>query len=287
MNVFLGCNDSGKSNLLKALNLFFNNKTDRDTNFDFKSDFCHFAKIPNKTAPEIKIELTLAPPSSFKDSRNIVWRKKWREGFSSEFEDKMFVPPSPNTHINNSSKIWAKKIRFRYVPAMKGDNYFPHLLGELHNTMAISIDADLKDASAKFVKTITEHTSSMMSSLDDQLHLGSRIQLPENLSSLFEVLDFGTNHNGSTVSVNKRGDGVKIRHVPSILAFLHDEENRVRTRGSVKVNTIWGYEEPENNLELSAAFLKVMNYNVSLPRYKCLFQPILLHFTALKIGMTE
>jgi energy-coupling factor transporter ATP-binding protein EcfA2 len=256
MNVFSGCNDSGKSNLLKALNLFFNNKTDHDTDFDFKSDFCHFAKIPNKTAAEIKIELTLSPPSTYKDPRDIVWRKKWREGFSDEFEDRMFVPPSPSTQVHNSSKNWAKKIRFRYVPAMKGDNYFPHLLRDLHNTMAISIDSALKGASAKFVKTITENTSSMMSSLDDQLHIGSRLQLPENLSSLFEVLDFGTNHNGSTVSINKRGDGVKIRHVPSILAFLHEEENRVRTRGAVKVNTIWGYEEPENNLEFSSAFSK-------------------------------
>ena len=53
MNVFSGCNDSGKSNLLKALNLFFNNKTDHDTEFDFNNDFCHFAKVPNKTASEV------------------------------------------------------------------------------------------------------------------------------------------------------------------------------------------------------------------------------------------
>ncbi|MDN3558521.1 ATP-dependent nuclease [Vreelandella neptunia] len=256
MNVFSGCNDSGKSNLLKALNLFFNNQTDHNTNFDFETDFCHFSTVPNKTAKEIKIELTLSPPSSYRDSRDIVWRKKWREDFIDAYEDKMFVPPSPNTQVHYSSKNWAKKIRYRYVPAMKGDNYFPHLLRDLHNTMAISIDAELKGASEKFVETITDNTATMMEALNEQLHIGSRIQLPENLSSLFEVLDFGTNHNGVSISINKRGDGIKVRHIPSILAFLHEEENRVKTRGSVKVNTIWGYEEPENNLEFLSAFSK-------------------------------
>lgn len=36
MNIFVGQNDVGKSNVLKALNLFFNGKTDYETEFDFK-----------------------------------------------------------------------------------------------------------------------------------------------------------------------------------------------------------------------------------------------------------
>ena len=38
-SVFSGKNDSGKSNIIKALNLFFNNETDWKTSFDFYSDF--------------------------------------------------------------------------------------------------------------------------------------------------------------------------------------------------------------------------------------------------------
>lgn len=256
LNVFAGCNDSGKSNLLKALNLFFNNKTDHDTRFDFDNDFCHFAKVPNKTAPEIQIELTLTPPKHYADPRPFVWRKKWREGLFEEYESKMFIPPSPKNEVHNSAKNWARNIRYRYVPAMKGDNYFPHLLRDLHNTLAISIDKELKKASRDFVSTITSHTEPMMRSLDNQLHLSSSIRLPDNLSSLFEVLDFGTDHNGASISINRRGDGIKIRHIPSILRFLHEEENRVKRRGAIKVNTIWGYEEPENNLEFLSASAK-------------------------------
>ena len=42
MNIFVGLNDVGKSNVLKALNLFFNGNTDYDTPFDFKKDFSCF-----------------------------------------------------------------------------------------------------------------------------------------------------------------------------------------------------------------------------------------------------
>ena len=54
-NCFVGKNDSGKSNVLKALNLFFNEKTDFDTPFDFESDYSKFAKRGQKQAREISI----------------------------------------------------------------------------------------------------------------------------------------------------------------------------------------------------------------------------------------
>lgn len=56
-NCFVGKNDSGKSNVLKALNLFFNEKTDFDTPFDFESDYSKFAKRGQKQAREISIAL--------------------------------------------------------------------------------------------------------------------------------------------------------------------------------------------------------------------------------------
>ena len=38
-NVFVGINDVGKSNILKALNLFFNGQTDYSNGFSYESDF--------------------------------------------------------------------------------------------------------------------------------------------------------------------------------------------------------------------------------------------------------
>ena len=39
LNILSGSNDSGKSNILRGLNLFFNGNTDIDQFFDFQRDF--------------------------------------------------------------------------------------------------------------------------------------------------------------------------------------------------------------------------------------------------------
>lgn len=45
MNIFVGLNDVGKSNVLKALNLFFNNKTDAGVKYNFDTDYSKLAPV--------------------------------------------------------------------------------------------------------------------------------------------------------------------------------------------------------------------------------------------------
>jgi AAA15 family ATPase/GTPase len=56
MVVITGTNDIGKSNILRALNLFFNGFTEEGKSFDFKEEFCHFKKaegqIKKDTTPK-------------------------------------------------------------------------------------------------------------------------------------------------------------------------------------------------------------------------------------------
>ena len=56
------------------------------------------------------------------------------------------------------------------------------------------------------------------------------------------------------VALDKRGDGIQARHIPIILKYIADEDQKTRNQGSMKVATIWGFEEPENGVELSKAF---------------------------------
>ena len=64
MNIFVGLNDVGKSNVLKALNLFFNNNTDYDMKFDFEKDFSYLFPKSSHSTKEISIELKVELPSS-------------------------------------------------------------------------------------------------------------------------------------------------------------------------------------------------------------------------------
>ena len=56
------------------------------------------------------------------------------------------------------------------------------------------------------------------------------------------------------IPLDMRGDGIQARHIPIILKYIADEDQKTRNQGSMKVNTIWGFEEPENGMELSKAF---------------------------------
>ena len=77
-NIFVGLNDAGKSNFLKALNLFFNNQTDYNTPFDFSTDFSFLFPKKGHNTREIKIIIKFIVPEGYKGSGLITWEKTWR-----------------------------------------------------------------------------------------------------------------------------------------------------------------------------------------------------------------
>ena len=124
------------------------------------------------------------------------------------------------------------------------------------NEALYTIQQELKKDSKKFIGGIRRHTVPLKKELQNILGIDSLLQLPDTLSDLFLILNFSTKVKGTKkeISLKRRGDGVKVRHIPAILKFLADKERVHHTKGDVREDTIWGYEEPENNLELRAAF---------------------------------
>lgn len=255
LTVFVGRNDAGKSNILKALNLFFNNETDLGQSFDFETDYSRFAVKQKKKAQEISIEIIFSPPDTFRDhSKRISWTKKWRkDGFYTPGEKIVFADGSQITDRSRVS-VWLRRLRYHYVPAIKGNDYFSSLLKSLYRTLYATIKTDLQKAGQAFVGNIREHTKLLSGELSKKLNLDSKIQLPEDLSNLFSTLDFETVSKGQSIALKHRGDGIKVRHLPVILKFLAEKERIHHSKGAVRSDTIWGYEEPENNLELHYAF---------------------------------
>lgn len=78
LNVFVGLNDVGKSNVLKALNLFFNGETDYNEKFSFEKDFSKLFPLNSKKAREIIIKITFMVPSGYKGCGEYIWEKRWR-----------------------------------------------------------------------------------------------------------------------------------------------------------------------------------------------------------------
>ena len=253
-NIFVGLNDAGKSNFLKALNLFFNEQTDYNKPFDFLTDFSYLFPKNSHNTKEIKITIKFAIPNGYKDSGIYTWDKVWRtDGYKTErIVNEAGEEPTPRSRIPGA----LKRIRYRYVPAVKSKDYYKSLLAELYLTVSASLKSPLKQSTQDFSNVLKDYTKYISTEAFSRLHINSELSIPDNLSDIFKALVFRTKteYDGLDIALDYRGDGIQARHIPIILKYIADEDQNSRNRGSTKVCTIWGFEEPENGVELSKAF---------------------------------
>lgn len=252
LNVFVGQNDEGKSNVLRALDLFFNSERRGGYIFDWGLDYCTATSKKKRKAEEIVITLEIAPPSNFKNQQPVRWTKVWRkEGLHS---DK--VVHVDGTVVGHTSKLapFLRTIRYDYVPAIKSGDYFQALMGKLYDMLEATVEEEVRAASGTFTSTINNNTERILQEIEQRLGLATTIELPKNLNLFFRQLEFTSASSANTFSLNQRGDGVKVRHIPIVLRWLADRANYLSAPGKPKAISIWGYEEPENNLELRKCF---------------------------------
>jgi hypothetical protein len=250
LNLFVGLNDVGKSNLLRALDLFFNGPAAASP-FVFTRDFCKYTKTPTNKAKESRVTLTLKLPASY-DAAEIHWKKVWRVG--GEYEPGTELLHVDKTPLKPRSRVPAllSSIRFEYVPAVKGNDYFETLLKALHDVLVDTVADEIRSASGGFTATINNKTRSALDEIETKLGIKSTIELPSDLRELFSRLEFQS-QGKMAVSLGQRGDGVKARHIPILLHYIAEQSRSRRVKGSPQSQTIWGFEEPENNLEMSKA----------------------------------
>ena len=252
LTVFVGCNDEGKSNLLRALDLFFNGDRRDGYVLNWQRDFCAFTKTPKNKAPQIEITLTFRLPATFNLDEPVLWQRIWRqEGI---YKDEIRLVSGKELPSRSKAYSFLKAIRYDYVPAIKGPEYFERILSAVYDMLDATVRSDIRTAAAGFTTEIQRHTKGILADLEAQLGLKSEIELPTDLRQLFSELEFRSEVGGHRVGLSQRGDGIKVRHIPVILRWLADQANHLSAPGKPRVVTIWGYEEPENNLETRKCF---------------------------------
>lgn len=261
LNIFVGLNDAGKSNFLKALNLFFNGYTDYDIPFSFERDFSFLFPQTSHNAREIVIEIKFIVPSTFNNSGLYLWKKVWRANgyFDEKITKENGEAPSSRSRIPGT----LRKIKFRYVPAVKSKQYYKELLGELYLTISSVINSPLKDAIVSFSEVLQNYTQDIQEEVKKQLEIDSQLSMPENLTEVFKAMIFQT-HNSDiekSIPLDMRGDGVQARHIPIILRYIETQDRQTTSQGALSVFTIWGYEEPENGVELAQAFKMAKSFH--------------------------
>ncbi len=177
INIFSGSNDCGKSNILRALNLFFNGEINTGIPFDIDRDFSKFAEKDFKdkvkpggnvrmTTKFIKIKITFNNPILKRKLPKEFWVSKDfnKNKLTGELEsEKQFytnIKKEGNQKTSNKMTQVTKfivGIEFKYIPAIKGKELFQTLFGQLQNSLFLR-SKDLENSSKKFEKDVKNET---------------------------------------------------------------------------------------------------------------------------------
>ena len=249
VNVISGINDVGKSNIIKALNLFFNFQVDWRSPVDIDRDTNSFHTYFSKNARKkklISVKLTIRTPRTYRDALpDYFWIKhQWDRENPLEPErtwgdDEKSMP---RDDWPRGLTWFLKKCRFHYVPAVRDRNYLQYLLGQFSEEITESPDDELKAAGDNLIRVIQSRSSQLRRILREDTGLEFTFELPESMLALLRAAGLFTENN---IPLQLRGDGIQGLTVPGILQYL--------TRKANRNFHIWGFEEPENSLEYRRA----------------------------------
>ena len=258
ISVFVGQNDAGKSNILKALNLFFNGEVEPGRALEFDEDFNCMAHR-NKRANEIRIKVTFQLPDSYREKNGdfLIVEKRWRaegevpqdkirNGFVGKREGKKeFFSIGGRSNVRKLISL----INYIYVPAIRDANYFDILRLRIYEALKESASASLEKINTSFDKAVKKNLEDLIIRSKVVHKENISLSFPHDLSKIFEKLDFqfGENH----ISMERRGDGIKNKYIPSILEFIAQNMKKHPVPGAAPRTYIWAYEEPENNMEIN------------------------------------
>jgi energy-coupling factor transporter ATP-binding protein EcfA2 len=262
LTVIVGDNDCGKSNILRALNLFFNDETNPNTRFNFSNDYNRYTESRAKQADEIEVLIDLELPFNYRENNGdlIRWRKRWRADGLVDGDDYWGIRLEKKKRgagfrehivsIEGRSRVptLLNRMQFEYVPAVRSTEFFRGLRGRIYKVIADTSERIVRESSGQFEQVISDSVSDLLKDIGAELNDDSRLSLPNDLTSIFEGLDFLAGD--KSISLDNRGDGIKARYIPLILKFIAEKGKEA---SGILPTFIWAYEEPENNLEFRRA----------------------------------
>jgi predicted ATPase len=262
LNILFGNNDSGKSNVLKALNLFFNNESELGYPYYFFDDM---SRVRESEAKQAKGRASIWIKVTFNNYKNwsslpstFTIKKSWNR-YSDQPDVKVqSAEDIPDTTLGR----FLNGIRFHYVPAIRGRDIFQYYLSLLHDSLMEDEKLSILSSSGGMMKQIDGGLAELSEKIMENLSIDSKIEAPTNLRQLFSALDFSTAYSGHDIPLQKRGDGVQARHIPFILDVISK---------STRQTHIWAYEEPENSLEMGRSFEMAGQFHKGFSKDKQIF----------------
>lgn len=267
LNILSGSNDSGKSNILRGLNLFFNGNTDIDQFFDFQCDFFIKKKPDDLDIKEALVTIKIWFLNEKNKGKNNEHKKKvflpekfwvskrWKKtskysghnlksnieiSFKHEkkadnlehFLDDSNGMKSPIlASLQKQLTEYLSQIQYHYIPAIKDKKYFSHLFGELQQTLWKAKKSDIDDKKNSFEAEIQKETSILMNEFKGTLGQKDLSYEPvfQLPANLVDLFKTLQVQTGD-IDLTQRGDGIQAKLIPEILNYISIKEKSYTSR---------------------------------------------------------
>lgn len=259
--VFTGKNSSGKSNVLRALNLFFNGETSPGEPVDFDVDL-HF-RPSRRQKKQISIEVEFSLPSQFRFRSGLESLQRLGSNFSIRKTwslDRQRRPEESVTLIASGEEVqdgdrmvsdFLSLIVFRYIPNRTVPS---ELLRDESQAIASVIFKRMRESSqaADVLRGLSESAERILNSTASALaDSGAPITRPniataESLGGMLRMSGFqAVGLNGVKVKDENWGAG---HQAFFLLHLLRDIDTDYTRQFGWRQATVWAVEEPESGL---------------------------------------
>jgi hypothetical protein len=261
LTALVGKNSSGKSNVLRALNLFFNGTVDGQSPVNFTRD--HHDEPVKRRKKEIAVEVDFDLPTTFRPRKELAGISTWGNSFTIrklwELDQRrnpveVLSVTAGGMTIPNAEELarqFLALFTYRYVPNRSIPAQF---LKDESQAIADSIFMRMKGDkhAAALFKSFGAAATRMLSSVSQALEeTGSPLKSPslvtaESIGEMLSMRGFqAVGPHGGPVQDEDWGSGHQAFFLYLILHLI--DTNYARFWGW-KQGTIWGLEEPESGL---------------------------------------
>lgn len=264
LNIFSGINNSGKSNILRALNLFFNSESSFNQKYDFYKDYnqAFTGQAGGKRATRIILHFgaqgDAALSAPFSIMRIFQFGREFETSYHSTNENIQKKLKKGDGNVNRQFTTFLNKIKFYYIPAVR-DKIFAQSLfldfekliehdsgkdfAEKMSQLSDILKAKSEDISSDFEKFIGLPTRAALSSKASDLLGTVEINVKTGIEIIRRTKAEGKKKENIEVNLFSSGDGILMAYLAYFLAHICKKiSNKI---------FIWGFEEPENSLEYS------------------------------------
>lgn len=264
LNVYSGKNNSGKSNILKALNLFFKDEVSFGEKFFFEKDYNKaYTGSYGGHIREVKITIYFSSQGDAILKNGFYIEKRFdrlgKETYKYFFKKNNDYKEAKEGRQTAQFKTFLSKLEYIYIPAVREKRfiqsifkYFQLLLDKNKNDKK-----SYTDSFKNLTKLLGKRTKNLEEEFEKFIKIKTSVEAPSTITGILEGISIQTD---PEISVDKKikgartptkvsvdtfssGDGIIMSYLPHFLDFLAKQLNTKKF--------IWGFEEPENSLEYS------------------------------------